>query len=456
MLCHQVPYTDFPSTFPVGHLLGIYYAFALFGVSFHSIVLFTIGFVILTFLWNYWLLRNLRLNRALALILAFATEATSPFVTSYWAFDPVTAVAGITFFLSAVWFLVAPTERRAQASYLAALLMIALAKPNVGVVLIIGSTVVFITSARHRWKVLVISIISFLCFLAILALHGISLFAMLANYSAVAGRLLSTEYAFSHGSDLSTDLSSAFTVLVLFLPFLLSTRGLESLFAGGRLQMICIIGALSSLYAFITNCDFKLYNTLLPLLATYFYSASVPSLKPAAGGLFPRFYFEKYMGCVALGAAIIGMGDGISRACIYGIGPFFEFTTPKDQVQIPFFDGFTGSPSFKAITEKTARIMKAYPNATVCFGPRMQWGYAAFNRPSPLHQPAWWNPYAGYNAADEPKIFHDLEGFNFDIIILFKGDATYWPPDYINYIKANYAADVSFDPATLLLRKKLH
>jgi hypothetical protein len=59
MIHHQTVCRDFPNTFPIGFVLGAYYANALFGASWHSNILWTALYAMALFGWTYWILRKL-------------------------------------------------------------------------------------------------------------------------------------------------------------------------------------------------------------------------------------------------------------------------------------------------------------------------------------------------------------------------------------------------------------
>ena len=66
---------------------------------------------------------------------------------------------------------------------------------------------------------------------------------------------------------------------------------------------------------------------------------------------------------------------------------FFEYNDSKHTLTDGFFKGLHCGDIFDEILKEEAEVLRREPSSTVWFCPRMQWGYAAFGRQSPLHEP---------------------------------------------------------------------
>ena len=169
----------------------------------------------------------------------------------------------------------------------------------------------------------------------------------------------------------------------------LGRRSLRSL--GPWIPVIALLGGL---YGFITNSEQKLVDMPPVLCAAILLVAELRSpVLPTEGQVFqmPVWWNRCFaFVCVVLGT--VGLAQGIARDRVQSIGPqrFFEYEE-RHTLTGGFFDGLHCGDIFDEVLKEVAEVLRREPSSTVWFGPRMQWGYAAFNKPSPLHQPGIWD-----------------------------------------------------------------
>ncbi len=84
----------------------------------------------------------------------------------------------------------------------------------------------------------------------------------------------------------------------------------------------------------------------------------------------------------------------------------------------------------------------------------MEWGYAAFHKPSPKDLPIWWHPGVSYGKKDEATFVQRFFERKYDIIILKKDDVASMPYDLVHGIVERYGADESYPWLTVLHLRK--
>ncbi len=500
----QTAYVDFPCTTPVAFILGAKFAFQWFGVQWQSNVELTALFAMLTFAWSLFLLAQLFGRGLTTLLWAMALHAISVMLVSFWWYNPITAVAAVLYTLSAMYWLHRPGERSAVASYAAALLLMATMKPNVAGILIPGISVILFISPRHRWKVVGVSLGAFAFFLVLLLMNHLSFTGMLAGYLSVARRGASLKQFLQFISPMSKDaaLTEAASlvlpvVLVLgqgrktlrspgpWIPAIVLLGGLyvfithnEQNLVGlasivlsvvmalclGR-KTLCSLGPwipmtalLGGLYGFFTNGEQKLVDLTSVLLAAILLVAQLRRpVIPREGPVFQMpVWWNRYLTllCVVFGAAGLALGFVRDRVRTTGPMQFFEYNDSKHTLTDGFFKGLHCGDIFDEILKEEAEVLRREPSSTVWFGPRMQWGYAAFGRQSPLHEPVIWDPGVMLAVSDRDFYFNNFLQSRRQLLILFKNDLSAYAQNETQRILQQYDVDQSFPLLTLLRLKK--
>jgi hypothetical protein len=107
------------------------------------------------------------------------------------------------------------------------------------------------------------------------------------------------------------------------------------------------------------------------------------------------------------------------------------------------------------VVKEATEVLRREPSATVWFGPRMQWGYAAFDKPSPLHEPVVWDGgRTMYAKSKEEYYFNNFLQSRRQLVILFKNDVTFFSQDEVRLLGQQYNLDQSYLMLTILRLKK--
>ncbi|PWU08769.1 MAG: hypothetical protein C5B50_28890 [Verrucomicrobia bacterium] len=443
----QRPYVDFPCTVPAAFLLGAGYAFKLFGVSWRALIVFTALFSVAMFFWSVWLAVRVFGQRGFALLLALTVQALSMLLFSYWWYNPITSASAAVFLLSAALLWRNSGNWPSRVCYAAALTLLALMKPNMAGVLIIVVSAVFFLSNERRLEVLLMSTAAFVGFLVILWANHLGLVDLLRSYLAVrsygasTGDVTGLFHVMTPGVRWASFLAAAASLL----PALLAGwNGRSGFFERGG--WIGIAGILAGGCAFLVNGDTKLVDIVPTLIGSILVAA--PTLR--LGSAMQRLVVAIFL---VLGFGGTGMAISRDRVKSIGYGRFFQYKTRPAAMEGGFFDGVHTGQSFNEVLEQTRAVLQTKPKSTVFFGPRMQWAYAAFKKPSPTGQPMIWAPGAFFPRAEMPDRLGSFVEHGFEVVILRKNDLIYYPPEMLKVLLANYWCDQSYSRLTVGTRK---
>lgn len=453
----QKAFVDFPCTLPAGFFLGAKYAFQIFGVKWESLVLLTAVFSLILYFWSLWLLLKIVSGQYHALLLAITIQAMSLLLVSYWWYNPITSAATAVFLLSATFLWHHYHEKSALTSYFCALFLIALMKPNVVGIIVPLVTVVFLFSRPHRIRIIALSALAFAAFLLFLKLNDITLPTLIKGYLAVAQRGISTKQFLQDLSPTEKSLSVAAFILAI-LP------AMFSIFVNFRLLIVrCpwlgLAGIIGGSYGFLTNGELKLVDLVPILVGSLLVAAELrnsPEFKNE-DKLELAPYWLRYASALCIILTFSGVAQGVTRWRVMKIGPeaFFQDKLATETFREGFFKGLHTGDIFLEANRQIADVLDKNPNSTVAFGPRMQWGYAAFNKPSPRNQPIWWHPGVSFALANEPMYADRFFEGHHDLLILNKNDVTFFPDYFVQALEDYYAVDQSYSRITVLHRKNL-
>lgn len=426
----QRPGVDFPSTTPIGFVLAAGHAFQIFGVTWSALIGLQALFAAGTFLWLLWLLRRAGSGTGESLALALAVEASTNVVTSYWWYNPATTTAGALFFASAAAFWREPRARPVLASYVASLLLLAAMKPNVAAALIVAVTLVLLSSRVHRLRAVTLSAAALALFAGWLALERNSLPGVLRGYLSVSTRGFTLQQFLQDLTPSEKHAAVALLVatLVPWFPRVLAwTRD-------GHARWLAVAAASAGLLGFVTNGEHKLVDVPLLLLSLWWHGRcdGDPGEGGAArGGAALRWWRPLVLGLAGVLIAA-GFGVGALRHRVSAIGPksFFEPRVSKTALVSPFFDGLRGGPILVEVEREVAIAVQTLRPGRPFFGPRMQWGYAAFGFESPRGQPPWWHPGVTYaeGSPEENAYVERWVEARHDVLVFLRGDRTFLPP----------------------------
>jgi len=296
-----------------------------------------------------------------------------------------------------------------------------------------------------------------------LALHHIRAADVYAGYRSIAGRGFSMRQFLQDLSPTEQRLSLIGLVLVT-LPVASSIWPVRRLASVGRTGGLALVAFIAGLYGFLTNGELKLVDLPLLLLAsTVFVSYQPPSeglvARPA---LVLRYGWGRYVKLLTVVLVAIGLTQGITRDRVKAIGPgaFFESQLVPEPIHNPFFRGLRTGRIFQSVLAQVGQTVGRYPGAHVYFGPRMQWGYAAFGLPSPVGQPIWWHPGVSLASSDVGFYLDRWSAAEFDVLVFWYNaranvtDFTYMPQAFLDRIGMAYREDDSLSEMTLYFKRE--
>jgi hypothetical protein len=439
----QRPVADFPSTSPIGFVLGAYYAFKVCGVSWAALVISFAFFSVALFLWSLWLLSQLVESRWQRLLLVIALQALCTIPVSYWWYNPISTTSGVIFSLSAYLWLRDAGRRAAEISFCLSLFLLAAMKPNVAGCLIPPIVLILFSSRLHRIRVSVLSALTFVLFTLWLRFYGISLSALIQGYRGVAGQALAPGPFFADPWGFE-----ALLAIVALAYIMLALAGCFRIGFGARWRFVgigvaCVLGGLAN---YVSAGETKLVDLGIimygVILACHGCGAWDPATSVASRPAL-RNPLAAYLIFLAVTMGCAGVAVGITRHRVRGIGPnqFFQYALEKDVIHDGFFRGVRTGWIFKEVYAQVRSVVAESAGKRVFFGPRMQWGYAAFRLPSPPGQPAWWHPGVSFPLAEVERYVSRFVQTRSEVLIFLKNDMTYYPPLLVRAIQENYSED---------------
>ena len=432
----QVPHRDFICTMPPGFYLGVKYAFELFGVRWQAVLLATAIFASATFLWIYFMLAEILQSRPLAYLGAVAIQCAGILTISYWWHNSVAMMAATVFFLACMLYLQRPQGVGPQASYVMALALLGLMKPNVAFPAAASGILCTLLGAPARARVLILTSLAVGVNLAFLAANQVNPAAMVAGYLSIA-----STRGFTNVGMLIMGIADAVRLVVcasvLAIPFVLwcprflaAARKAAAEKAGYRdlAQSLLLFSAPAvSIFAMFTNMELK--DVEFPLLFCFGLILVGTGSRDDQARL-ARTYF-----CFVLALAAFDLYLGVVRYRVQLVGDFFSSEDVPLPSGVPLFGNMRASKLFHDVIEETQGIVALSPRP-IFFGPRMEFAYAASRLPSPAHLPVWWHPGTSFNVDDQSDILQTWRNQCFPTLIFFKNDYTYYTPEFrMNLIK---------------------
>lgn len=451
MVSGQRPGLEFQSTLPIGFVIGSRYAFRIFGLTWSAIIAWQACFVVITCCWSFALLRRLGESPARAALLSLALQASANLVTSYWWYNPATTTAGVLFFLSAAAFWRQPGSLSIGASYIASLVMLAGMKPNVAGVLILGVTLTLVSSAPHRRRTIVYSVLAFALFTGWLALEGVWLIDVLRGYLSISSR----GFSFAQFLQDCTVREKQVALLLLAASLAPWVVALVPPLHASRSRWLAVAAALAGAYGFLTNGESKFVDLPLLLFALWWLGELAHRVSESSSGRQRRW--RAYVAALAAVLTVGGISVAALRQRVRAIGPgmFFEYEISPQHLSTPFFARLDVGSRFIDVEREVGEVLAWQPRSRVFFGPRMQWAYAAFRRPSPVGQPVWWHRGVSYpdRADAETAAVDAWAESKFDLLIFLHDDFTFLPPRFRSIMRSDYLSVEGFPALSVFVRR---
>jgi len=447
----QRAFTDFYTPYPPLFTWGAAIAFRVEGVSWQSLVdaggvFYAVGTIAVYFVWK-------RITAPiLAAALGLLAFTQGGLFHGFWWYSPVALYCSLLFlgilavgkrrgFFSFGAANSSAASSRAGWGFRAAVVLLSallvLGKPNMTGPALFFGFLQFMLPARlggwNLWRQAVAFSV------AALALAVVASFVFQFNPISYVQALFSLSHRVSSPTIFMTGMpwsstlqSSAVIALLLTVLGFFVFNGTRQFFADNSGAALWIFLGLfaSFLGGFFLNGEFPI--TSCPLLAGALLFAAGPSFN------------KKQIGAIGLCfviAAVQGelMAAGRSRVWGAGDGQFFETNASIVQTD-PFFKGVVAGPRLTQFTADAAHALRLVKPASVFFGPRVEFGYAQFQKASPEGFPLWWDPLTAYprNEKTRQAILSRWESSHFDLIILDRVDNTYLPSPISEDIHDNY------------------
>ena len=451
ILSGQHPYVDFACTMPPGFWIGSAAAFWLFGVTWRADVLINLLYLAVTFAWLYALLRTCIGNRLLSFMTAVFCEALSTILISFWWYNSTTTMAGALFAISCVALLGAPQSKWRWISFASSLALLALMKPNVAGVLILGcSASLFCSKATRKAAVLGCATAFALCTAIILA-TGSTPLQVLGGYLAVAHRGSLISYLAYDMSCGQPAVSLTVLGLVVAMAAAAASANRRHLLGGlGPIHGVALSCILAGLYGFLTNDDLKLVDIPLTVIGTMILAAKPDGKR--AGRLEYASEWKQAITLLLMSLTLTGGAQAVMRQRVHltGYGTFFENEVMSDPSPGDFFQGGLAGQNLWTSAQEIGSLCGSENPGSIFFGPWLEWAYAAFKVPPPKGLPLLWDPGVSFPTEDEGRYEQKWFDAKFDHVV-FLAPPSQVPAEFLAKIDENYVADPRFPPRIIPL-----
>jgi hypothetical protein len=451
MVSEQIPYHDFVLTTPVIFYLGAGEALKLFGVKWSAFVIAEILMAISGFLVQVYLLNQIIPWKS-SILISFVCQALCSVVISYWWYNSITIMAACLFLTSAYVFVSQPTSRMGTIALWGTLTFLSLTKPNIAgslAVLVFISLIVF---TPHRLRIIFIYLASLVTFILLLFLLHISPFEVVKTYAELAkGRGTPSIYWFFNDKQLEYLITIPLIMLSLA-PMAISLNQLKSLGTIINLKAnlaITVASFVSGGISLLTNSD----SNLVVGVPFFILASSIFVLQIPRQAQFQLTARKNFVWVVLVLCGIAAFFAGMMRWRVLYIGPesFYTDSTLVTIPNVPFFENFQVSPRARSVVTEIDAVLKQsygnqekWRNASVYFGARIEFSYAAFGITSPKYLPIWWHPNNSYAVIDTGKLIQAFLDHNFDICIFMlspndnQPDFGFLPHQIVDNIKNHY------------------
>lgn len=456
------PYVDIVTGWPPILLIGAFWAFEWWGVHWLSLVYIAAAFSLLTFILHVILLIKNGFNPFFALVAAFTVQSVTMVVISWWWYNNITAVVGVLF-VSASLFLIKRQRHSlfGDLSFVVAVTLLMLSKPNMTLALIIPSVIILIVSSQDRYRIVILLLASFALVVSILLLSDIYPGNLLLSYSNYAGRSLSIvrilRFLYLNNYEESVQTFTALipglaALLVAFSPSLTNRLGeltvnkdVHNFYPATRTEIYSIaLGVLSmlvGLWGMMTNNEYNMTDGAFIFLGIVIIVEKLKDKLPIR--------LIRVASILVLLCALLFSLNAYRYALLryrvmgVGVGAFYE-NAPLTRVSDPaLFDGMFVAPRMIRTLLEMKQLLQSgdflgRTDAPVFFGPRIDFGYAAYNiKPYP-GLPTWWEFFNQDGVGETDIMVSRFKNANFQLCIFLRDDYTYLPNDLLSYLHNNY------------------
>jgi len=455
------PYVDIVTGWPPILLIGVFWAFEWWGVHWLSLVNIAAVFSVITFIIHIILLKKQGFTPFLALLTAFTVQSVTMVVISWWWYNNITAVVGVLFLTTLLLLIKQQRSMFGNLSFVVTTTLLMLSKPNVTLALLIPSIGILMTSSLIRRRVIILSLVSLAVTILILLLSHINPINMVSSYSDYAGKSLSITRILRFllfnsyeetAQTLLALLPGLMALIFVLFPFAKFRQGHSvdnenvqnvSLLRRGDIHSIAL-GVLSvfvGVWAMMTNNE---YNMTDGAFIFFGIMAIFENLK----GSLPISRFRIVLTLVLASGLVLSLNAYRYAVLRYrvmevGIGAFYEDAMLAQISAPPLFDGMFVGPRMVRVLSQINQLLQSYgfldyANAPVFFGPRIDFGYAAYNiKPYP-GLPTWWEFFSQDGVGKTDVMVERFVTADFQLCLFLRDDYTYLPDGLLTYLNENY------------------
>lgn len=439
----QRPYTDFITPNPPGFNLGVKYAFRLFGVNWNAQLYLTALFACSSFLWMYWLLRELVLTRLAAFFTAFAIETVTVLALCFWWYNDSTAIIATLFFLSSMLYVRKPVLKSVQISYCLSLAFLVLMKPNIAGLVAAGCILLGFIATSEKKRLVLLSLCSLAIATLIIALNGISIHDMIADYRGAAierGGL--SHFGLGGMSWLQRWMILcrivALGIPTIFVVFRMPETVRQRGWRANAFDMMFPFTFLVALYGAATDGEFK------DLECGILIAAGALIVFGTRSAMFAK---RLYLALI-LTIILTDLASGSLRLRVKGIGPFFVENDTSQRVDDPFFEDLQASHDMADVVRETASAVSSNRDNVYISG-RLGFEYAVNRLSSPLGLPLYWQPGTSFARADEERLTNEWVLHHFKTLIFLRDDYPFYSKRFRAIIEDAYEKDDHFPHITV-------
>jgi len=445
------PFVDFPCPMPPLFMAGIRCG-VLLGLRWSSISLVSAVFAALTCLWIFALLQSAEMPRQWAFAVAICVEVATMLEAPFWWYNNSSAVSVVLLMLSAMACLVRQKSLLPWISLAFSLALVLSSKPNIAFISLVVLPLLA-TKDRSQWMKTLRSCAGALGLAAgVFYVAQMPPLAVLHSYMEIAklrGSPLKF-YPYRGMTWYEGIYQGVFTVLVVYCLTDLLFTNVRRKRVGKRLAVVFAVAAFTSVEMACTNAEYECLN-LVPMLVAIAFLCVRPweAAEPSS---------SRKIFLVGVLSVFVVMGGLIAATHlrIRGIGErmFYE-SLPTRTIQGGFFNGLEAGPRLQRVLGQTRRVLSAFPDSKVFFGPRMECMYAVFDKPLTPGMPLLWD---GGNLYPKERVAYFLLKFQEedpDVLIFLKDDFTRMDAaeQYIRHSGAYHVTE-DFSDITVFIRRK--
>jgi hypothetical protein len=433
-----VPYRDFLTTLPPLFLLGCKYFFDLLGLYWSSAVIFTAIFVVITYLLHVAILYKMRIGEGWAVFLPFMVQCMTLVPVPHWWFNQITSVVGCLFISAAMLLYKRPKDNFTQLAFLSITTLLFLAKPNLGMPLLLFTLLIFMAIPSLRLLAIKLTGSAVVLAILVLLLAKINPWDVILSYRS-ASRPISAllfKHIFHLLPFINHSREQVFMIFIFFVPCLLALGIiLDSVFrtkSETKIEMpyfaLALAGMISGFISMLTNHDLFINGLVIILLS---FVILMLLLKPYLPKRRDRmFVFYSLVLSVALFTA---NGLIMMRSRLQLDHPLVRLDSP------PFFKGMYVTPRFTRILGQIDDVLKkggyiGQANAGIFFGPGLEFGYELYGINPRKGLPVWWE-----SNLKTKEIVQRFKDAHFEIAIFLIGQYTFFPKEVKEYLDNKYA-----------------